>query len=191
MKKKIIFLGYSSKKTNLIKFLRDKKNIVKVIGNREINKQTIEKADLIISFGYRRIIKKNQIKLSKRPIINLHISYLPYNKGSHPNFWSFVENTPKGVTIHEIDKKIDNGPIIARRKIIFKKQKNLTFKNTQDFLIKEVEKLFIQSYVKILSGNYSIKKVNSKGTFHKSSQLPKNIKTWNIKIFDYLKNYSK
>ena len=191
MKKKIIFLGYSSKKTKLIKFLRDKKNIVKVIGNSELDKLTIENADLIISFGYRRIIKSNQIKLSKRPIINLHISYLPYNKGSHPNFWSFVENTPKGVTIHEIDKKIDNGPIIARRKIIFKKQKNLTFKNTQDFLIKEIEKLFIQSYVKILSGNYSIKKVNSKGTFHKSSQLPKNIKTWNIQIFDYLKNYSK
>ena len=191
MKKKIIFLGYSSKKTKLIKFLRDKKNIVKAIGNSELDKLTIENADLIISFGYRRIIKSKQIKFSKRPIINLHISYLPYNKGSHPNFWSFVENTPKGVTIHEIDKKIDNGPIIARRKIIFKKQKNLTFKNTQDFLIKEVEKLFIQSYVKILSGNYSIKKVNSKGTFHKSSQLPKNIKTWNIKIFDYLKNYSK
>ena len=191
MKKKIIFLGYSSKKTKLIKFLRDKKNIVKAIGNSELDKLTIENADLIISFGYRRIIKSKQIKFSKRPIINLHISYLPYNKGSHPNFWSFVENTPKGVTIHEIDKKIDNGPIIARRKIIFKKQKNLTFKNTQDFLIKEIEKLFIQSYVKILSGNYSIKKVNSKGTFHKSSQLPKNIKTWNIKIFDYLKNYSK
>ena len=191
MKKKIIFLGYSSKKTKLIKFLRDKKNIVKAIGNSELDKLTIENADLIISFGYRRIIKSKQIKFSKRPIINLHISYLPHNKGSHPNFWSFVENTPKGVTIHEIDKKIDNGPIIARRKIIFKKQKNLTFKNTQDFLVKEIEKLFIQNYVKILSGNYSIKKVNSKGTFHKSSQLPKNIKTWNIKIFDYLKNYSK
>jgi len=191
MKKKIIFLGYSSKRTKLIKFLRDKKNIVKAIGNREINKHTIENADLIVSFGYRKIIKSNQIKFSKRPIINLHISYLPYNKGSHPNFWSFVEKTPKGVTIHEIDKKVDNGPIIARRKIVFKKQNNLTFKNTQEFLIKEIEKLFIQNYVKILSGNYSIKKVSSKGTFHKSSQLPKNIKTWNIKIFDYLKNYTK
>ena len=136
-------------------------------------------------------IRQAQIKFSKRPIINLHISYLPYNKGSHPNFWSFVEKTPKGVTIHEIDKKVDNGPIIARRKIVFKKQNNLTFKNTQEFLIKEIEKLFIQNYVKILSGNYSIKKVSSKGTFHKSSQLPKNIKTWNIKIFDYLKNYTK
>ena len=191
MKKKIIFLGYNSQKTNLIKFLRDKKNVVRVIGNREIDKQAIKKADLIISFGYRRIIKSNQIKFSKRPIINLHISYLPYNKGSHPNFWSFVENTPKGVTIHEIDKKIDNGPIIARKKIIFKNQKNLTFKNTHEFLIKQIEKLFIQNYVKIISGNYLTKKISSKGTFHKSSQLPKNMKMWNIKIFDYLNNYTK
>ena len=191
MKKKIIFLGYSSNKTNLIKFLRNKKNIVKVFGNKKIDKKTIEESDLIISFGYRRIIETDLIKLAKKPIINLHISYLPYNKGAHPNFWSFVENTPKGVTIHEIDKRIDNGPIIARKKIIFKKKKNLTFKNTQEFLLKEIEKLFVRYYNRIISGNYLIKKNNLKGTFHKSSQLPKNIKTWNIKISDYLKNYNK
>lgn len=191
MKKKITFLGYSSKKTNLIKFLRNKKNTVKVFGNKKIDKKTIEGSDLIISFGYRRIIKTDLIKLAKRPIINLHISYLPYNKGAHPNFWSFVENTPKGVTIHEIDKRIDNGPIIARKKIIFKKKKNLTFKNTQEFLLKEIEKLFVRNYNRIISGNYLIKKNNLRGTFHKSSQLPKNISTWNIKISDYLKNYNK
>jgi methionyl-tRNA formyltransferase len=191
MKKKIIFLGYSSKKTNLIKFLRDKKNIVEVYGNRNINKKAIIKADIIVSFGYRRKIKINQLKFSKRPILNLHISYLPYNKGSHPNFWSFVENTPKGITIHEIDSKIDNGPIIFRKKIVFKKLKNLTFNDTHEKLIKAIEKLFIQNYDKIISGNYSTKRVNSKGTFHKSSQLPKTIKNWNIKIFDFLKNYNK
>ena len=189
-KKKIIFLGYSSKKTKLIKFLRHKKNIVKVFGNKLINKKSIENADLIIAFGYRKIIKNNLLKFSKRPILNLHISYLPYNRGSHPNFWSFIENTPKGVTIHEIDKRIDMGFIVFRKKIVFKKKNNLTFKKTYNTLIKEIEKLFIKNYNKIISGNYSKKKINSKGTFHRSSELPKNIKNWNIKIFDYLKNYN-
>ena len=186
MKKKIIFLGYSSKKTNLIKFLRRKNNIVKVLGNKPINKKIVENADLIISFGYRKLINNYLLKFSKRPILNLHISYLPYNRGSHPNFWSFIDDTPKGVSIHEIDKKIDMGFIVFRKKIVFKK-KNLTFKETHNILIKEIEKMFIQNYNKIIYGNYSKKKIRSKGTFHKKSQLPKDIKSWNIKIFDYLK----
>ena len=40
------------------------------------------------------------------------MSFLPYNRGSHPNFWSFVENTPKGVSIHEVSNGIDDGDII-------------------------------------------------------------------------------
>ena len=56
MKKKIIFLGYRYNKTNLIKFLRNKKNIVKEFGNKDVNNKDINDADLIISFGYRKII---------------------------------------------------------------------------------------------------------------------------------------
>ena len=52
MKKKIIFLGYRSNKTNLIKSLRNKKNTVSEFGNKYINKKNIKDAELIISFGY-------------------------------------------------------------------------------------------------------------------------------------------
>ena len=187
---KITFLGYSSKKTSLIKFLRSKKNTVNVFGNKSINKKTLANSDLIISFGYKRIIKSNLLKFSKRPILNLHISYLPYNRGSHPNFWSFMENTPKGVTIHEMNKRVDKGSIVFRKKISFKMKKNLTFKATYNVLLKEIEKLFIKNYSKIISGNYSKKKIKLKGSFHRKSQLPKDIKNWNIKILEYLKYYN-
>ena len=187
---KITFLGYSSKKTSLIKFLRRKKNIVNVYGNKRINKKILENSDLIISFGYRKIIRSNLLKFSKRPILNLHISYLPYNRGSHPNFWSFIENTPKGVTIHEMSKKVDKGPIVFRKKILLKIKRNLTFKKSYNILVKEIEKLFIKNYSKLISGNYSKKRIKLKGSFHRTSQLPKDIENWNIKIFDYLKNHN-
>ena len=58
------------------------------------------------------------------------------------------------------------------------------------FSCESEEKKSISDYDKIISGNYYRKKIKSKGTFHKSSQLPKDIKTWNIKISDYLKNYT-
>ena len=80
-----------------------------------------KESDLIISFGYNKIIKKKVLKFTKRSILNLHISYLPFNRGAHPNFWSFYKNTPKGVSIHEINSKIDQGNLIFRKKIIFKK----------------------------------------------------------------------
>ncbi len=187
--KKITFLGYTSKKTKLIKFLKNRNNFVKVYGNKYINKKVIEQSDLIISFGYNKIISNELLNFSKRPILNLHISYLPYNRGAHPNFWSFIHNTPKGVTIHEMNRKIDQGDILFRKKIFFKKSTNLTFKKSYEILKKEIETLFIKNYAKIMNGNYKKKKIALKGTFHNKSELPKNLKSWDVKISDYLKLY--
>ena len=75
--------------------------------------------EMIISYGYRHIIKKSIIEYVKGNIINLHISYLPWNRGADPNLWSFLENSPKGVTIHYIDEGIDTGDIITQKKIRF------------------------------------------------------------------------
>ncbi len=187
--KKICFLGYSKNKTNLISFLRKKKFKVAEYSNKLLTKKNSKKFDLIISFGYKKIIKKSVLDGLKRPIINLHISYLPFNRGSHPNFWSFVENTPKGISIHEIDEKIDTPNIIFRKKIFFKRTKRLTFSNTYKILINKIENLFIKNFDQILKKNYKIKKLRSKGTFHNKSDLPRNFKNWNQKIEEYLNNH--
>lgn len=50
-------------------------------------------------------------------IVNLHPSYLPFNKGSHHAFWSIMNDTPKGGSIHWMNNQMDAGPIIARREI--------------------------------------------------------------------------
>ena len=71
-----------------------------------------------------------------KKIINLHISYLPYNKGAHPNFWSFADNTPSGVTIHEVNENLDSGNIIFQKKIefdILNNKKNLISKKHTKF----------------------------------------------------------
>ena len=188
--KKIYFLGYTKKKTKLIKFLK-KKNKLSIIEykNKVLTKKIAKEADLIISFGYKKIIKSNIINLVKRPILNLHMSYLPFNRGSHPNFWAFVEKTVKGVTIHEIDNKIDKGSIVFRKKINFKKINTLTFKKTYHILFKEIENLFILKFNKIMSRNYKIKIIKTKGTIHYKKDLPKKLKNWDININKYLKNY--
>ena len=89
-----------------------------------------------------------------------------------------------------MNKKVDKGPVVFRKKILFKIKRNLTFKKSYNILVKEIEKLFIKNYSKLISGNYSKKKIKLKGSFHRTSQLPKDIENWNIKIFDYLKNHN-
>ena len=158
MKKKILFLGYNTRQTKLIKFLKSKKIIVKSLGQKKLFKKDITKnIVLVVSFGYKHIIKKDILKFSKKfDFINLHMSYLPYNRGAHPNFWSFYENSPKGVSIHLIDKKIDKGNLILRKKVIFKNIKKQTFKSTYNILFKKLESLFIDNFSKIISKRYKL-----------------------------------
>lgn len=176
--KKILFIGYDNKSTKLIDELIDNKCEVWHT-NKKFNK--IEFFDLIISFGYRHLIKKDFLKLHNIPIINLHISYLPWNKGSHPNFWSLFEDTPSGVTIHLVDEGIDTGDIIYQRKVIFKNTDN-TFEKTYKKLFAEIESLFIENIQNIIFGQYIAKPQTSGGSYHSSDELPDSFRGWHANI---------
>lgn len=75
---------------------------------------------------------------------------MPFNRGSHPNFWSHFDDTPSGVTIHLIDKGIDAGKYLYQKKVFFNIKK-ITYKESYEILINEIENLFIQNLEEILS----------------------------------------
>jgi len=183
-----LFLGYDSKKTSLIKFLKSKKIKVKLYRNKILTYEIAKKYDIIISFGYRKIISKKIISKLSRPIVNLHISYLPYNRGAYSNFWSFVNKTEKGVTIHEIDYGIDTGNIIFRKKVDFKTNNKNTFKSTYKVLILEIEKLFKKKYKPIFLKTYTPKKQLIKTKLNLKKNPPETI-NWNTRINDFLLTY--
>lgn len=183
MQKLCLFLGYKKNQTSLINFLKKKNFIIKnyqKIPPLEILRQS----DFILSFGFRKIINENILKKIKKPILNIHLSYLPFNRGAHPNFWSFIENTPAGVSIHKIDKEIDAGDIILRKKINFntKLNKFSTFKKTYNYLFLEAEKLFKKNFNKIYNKKYKKILNTYKGTFHYKKDLPKWMNNWNMNI---------
>ena len=189
--KSCLLLG-NSKYLKKINFYLKKKNFKTKIEKKKINIKIIKKFDLVISFGYKFILKKSLLKFLKRPAINLHISYLPYNRGAHPNFWSFFDNTPSGITIHEIDQGVDTGKIIFQKKIFFNvnKNKNLTFKSTYRTLNEKIVDLFIKKADLILKKKYSTKKQNNKiSTFHLKKELPSYMNNWNMKILSVKKKY--
>ena len=163
-----------------------------ICSNRKISVSDLKNVELLISFNYRHIIKKNILKRLKRPAINLHTSFLPFNKGAHPNFWSFIEKTTKGVTIHEINKGLDSVPIIYQKKILFdiNKKKNDNFSKTYKILNFEIQKLFLNKINQILNKKYIARKQKKTGSFHYNADLPTFIKkSWKLKIKNAIKIY--
>lgn len=168
--KKILFLGYDEKQTRLINELIMAGH--KVDHTKEKLKPSINLADYdrVISFGYRHILPEKIIASSHTDIINLHTSYLPYNKGAHPYFWAFHDDTPHGVTIHRIDKGIDTGPILFQK--IVTHTQEVTFSEMRKTLICELETLFIDNIDTILNQSLKGHSQQEEGTFHKLSDLP-------------------
>lgn len=121
----------------------------------------------VVSYGYRHLITKPVLDYLPEQIINLHISYLPWNRGADPNLWSFLEDTPKGVSIHVIDNGTDTGDIIVQKEIEFLNDDetlSTTYKTLQDELIM----LFRKEWKIIRDGSYKKWKQCPGGSFHKS-----------------------
>ena len=73
------------------------------------------KVDLIVSYSAPCIFKKSLLSLPNLGCINLHCSLLPKFAGLLPSFWALYENSEiLGATVHRMDSKIDNGPILGQ-----------------------------------------------------------------------------
>ncbi len=177
----ILFLGYTD--SPLIEFLKkDGNNVIAV--KEKISPEFIKKhqIDFIISYGYRHILKEDILNLLPGKIINLHISYLPYNRGADPNFWSFVENTPKGVTIHLIDKGLDTGDILVQEKLDLSEEE--TLRTSYEKLQNAILELFKKNWKKIKTGKIKPVKQIGKGTYHRKKDKEQLIKGIEDKYLD-------
>lgn len=122
--------------------------------------------DFIISFGHRKIMKGEVLNKYKNRIINIHISLLPWNRGADPNFWSWFDDTPKGVSIHYIDAGIDTGPIIAQQRIrVWRRHE--TLKTSWLQLISTARDLFQREWSSIRDGNVVLYQHHQAGSYHK------------------------
>ena len=121
-------------------------------------------ADWIVSFGYRHIIHPSVLAQFGSRAINLHISMLPWNRGADPNLWSFLEDTPKGVSIHYLDSGIDTGKILVQREVLPTRQD--TLRTSYERLLREIESLFIDTWPAIRSGKKDCRQQDGSGSFH-------------------------
>ncbi len=144
---------------NIISFL--KKNDINHIKNNKNFFNFIKKNEydwLLNIWGY-KIFKKNFLSKFKQNL-NLHPSFLPYNKGRDPYYFSLINQTPIGITIHEMDEKIDNGKYFVRERFNF--DFPYTAGDIFDISLKNIKSLFIKNWLKIRKGKIKLKKFPEK-----------------------------
>jgi Formyl transferase len=125
------------------------------------------KIGFVISYGYRYILTPETLSYAPNNFINLHISYLPYNRGSSPNLWSALEGTPAGVSIHKINSGVDTGDILLQKREFFDDEMN--FRETYNLLNESLLELFRENWLDLRGLQIPPKKQIGASTSHKSN----------------------
>lgn len=82
--------------------------------------------DLLVVIYIHQIVKPSLLEIAPGGAINVHPSLLPTNRGPFPNAWALAERHERtGVTIHRIDPRIDNGPILQQRELRINQDESL------------------------------------------------------------------
>ncbi len=105
-------------------------NNIKVFQPNKINDEAIEEIkktffDLFVVAAYGKILPEKLLDLSSLGTINVHPSLLPRYRGPSPIEFPFLSNDRiTGVSIMELDKDIDHGPIIYQETYEIKDKDN-------------------------------------------------------------------
>ncbi len=102
--------------------------------------------DLVISVAAPVIFKEPLIRLPKHGCINIHNGMLPRYRGMLPNFWQMYHGEEKvGITVHEINAKLDDGRIIIQDEV------PLLSDETLDSLIRRTKRMGAQTMAKAVA----------------------------------------
>ena len=69
-----------------------------------------------LSMHYPRLLPP-EVLARYEAVYNVHPGYLPWGRCYYPVFWALYAGEPCGCTLHVIDKGIDTGPVVERRRV--------------------------------------------------------------------------
>lgn len=167
----VIFVGMNEAGEEVLEWLRQKEevNLLEVIESKEgLEKIRDLRPEIVVSSGYEHIVPKEVIEVPEKGIVNLHPSYLPHNRGAHPYIWPLIDGSPAGVSIHFMNENLDEGPVIARKKV--EKRPDDDAKSLRDRLMKEQADLFKDSWEEVLD-EQCFEQDLEKGNAHYRSDL--------------------
>lgn len=104
----------------------------------------LQRFDLVVAYTYRYIIAEELLQLFRYNVVNLHNSFLPWNRGADPNLWSILDGSPRGVTLHYVSSELDKGDIITQRLVPLSLRD--TLKTSYDILDQEAQQQFREAF---------------------------------------------
>lgn len=186
-KKKIVIFGLNNTGLKIYKELKKKNKFkIKLITKNNYSKRFIFNfsPDFIFSLGYRKKIDPVVLRYAKSGSFNLHKSLLPLHSGANPIFWTILNNTPAGHTIHKMNDKIDAGEIILQKKVRY----DFSFDARE--LYEKVEKEQIKDFFKFIERpNFYLKRLKKNKFNKKNYHFIKNFKKFKKVNFFSQKKY--
>lgn len=154
-----------------------------VTGDVVIDGSTLEDAAVLAALGrlnpeigvsafFGHLLRRPVLDMFANGVVNLHPSYLPYNRGHSPNIWSIVDRTPSGVSLHYVDSGVDTGDIIARREVAV--EAGDTGETLYRRLESECVRLFRDTWPDVVSGHVvRTRQAADDGTTHRRRDIAK------------------
>ena len=91
--------------------------VIKPESSQELS-GTIDDLDLVLTIGYGVLLPESILSLPKQGFLNLHFSLLPAYRGAAPAQRALQNGElVTGVTVFQLDKGMDTGPIFAQQSI--------------------------------------------------------------------------
>lgn len=125
---------------------------------------------IVVSYSYKHIIPLNILRGCGARFINLHISFLPFNRGADPNVWSFLDGTICGVTVHYMTEQVDCGPILLQEAIFFSEESE-TLASSYLVLHNKIQSLFKTNWGKIRAEEIESNPQLESGTIHYAKEF--------------------
>jgi methionyl-tRNA formyltransferase len=134
-KREKLFISYGIP-THYYKSMNEQ-NVIDYIKRNEI--------DLIINIRTRCLYKQNILDAPKLGCLNIHHGLLPEYRGTLCDLYALTEGRQAGFSIHVMEKKVDNGAILARVEVSSGDKNYLEYlKKTEPLEAVELQRLFEQ-----------------------------------------------
>ena len=137
-------------------------------------------ADLAVVVAYGKLIPTNILKTTKLGFVNIHASLLPKWRGAAPIQRAIMNEDKKtGVSIMKIEDKLDSGPVLASKELVF--GQSATYGEIQKKLSLIGSDLLIESLKNIEKGKAKfIDQVHSDSTYAKKIDKNETKINWNL-----------
>lgn len=155
--------------------------------NSEWIRDYIKPFHAVLTAAFPQIFSTAFLAATPNGAVNFHPSYLPRCRGAHPVYWTIASKEDfGGVSSHFMTKKIDQGPLIAREKILFEKY-SITYDALYEMVIR-VLPVVVEKTVDFLKSNKS--NISSKEvlfpTFFRQNQLLDHQISWDLDDLDVI-----